>query len=103
VTDIGGKRPGTMTGLMRKAYRAQKGKCWLCGHHMPSWGSNHPLAASRDHVQARAMGGYDKWRNHRLAHRVCNSARGHMPAEVFRATVGNAALLAARQQETTHG
>ena len=88
-------------GLVAKAFKQQKGRCWLCGHAMLLvWGSNHPLALSRDHVKPRADGGYDKWRNYRLAHRTCNTARDRMAPEVFRATVGDAAYWKAKNKRT---
>lgn len=89
-------------GTLRSIFQRDKGRCWICGHKV-----RHD-EASRDHVEPRSLGGYDKSRNYRLAHDRCNNARGnlseqvvaaireslpHAPSEVIRA-----ALNAAKSQ-----
>lgn len=64
------RRPngGTVLGIWQR----DKGRCWICGHKVPK------AEASRDHVTPRSVGGYDKSRNYRLAHELCNNARGNL-------------------------
>lgn len=58
-----------------------KRRCWICRRivALPD--------ASRDHVKPRSEGGYDKARNYRLAHRLCNTARGALPEDRVRSLV----------------
>lgn len=69
-------------------------KCWICKRGVSV------ADASRDHVNPRSMGGYNKARNYRLAHKGCNSARGSLPEdEVIRIVnqLGNPSTGAVQQ------
>jgi hypothetical protein len=64
---------GTITAVAAR----DRGRCHLCGRPVSQ------ADRSRDHLRPRALGGYDQGKNYRLAHRICNSVRGHLPmAEV---------------------
>lgn len=63
---------GTVTSIWQR----DKRRCWICGHGV------RLDEASRDHVEPRGLGGYDKAKNYRLAHSRCNSARCRIPAHV---------------------
>jgi hypothetical protein len=52
-------------------YKRDNGICHLCDRWVPR------SEASRDHVRPRHHGGKTTWENIRLAHRDCNSRRGH--------------------------
>lgn len=68
---------------------------WSSDAPTASWLDRRPPAGpSKDHVKPRGLGGYDKWRNYRLAHVICNGARKRMAPEVFRANIGSAAYWA---------
>lgn len=59
---------GTVKGILKRDRR-----CWLCKNQVSA------RDASRDHVDPKADGGYDRSKNYRLAHKACNNARGRMP------------------------
>lgn len=63
---------GTVTSIWER----DKRRCWICGHGVPR------IEASRDHIEPRGLGGYDKARNYKLAHRRCNTARHRMPVHI---------------------
>lgn len=65
--------------LYERLWQAQRGLCWICAEPMIASLRMHPLAWSYDHVQPRAADGVNKPRNKLLAHRDCNSNRGHKP------------------------
>ena len=58
-------------------WRRDHATCHLCGR----WCALED--ASRDHVKPRYEGGRTTWDNIRLAHRHCNSRRGHMPVKNY--------------------
>ena len=70
------RRPngGTVLGIWQR----DKGRCWICGHKVPK------AEASRDHVDPKSLGGYDKSRNYRLAHTLCNNARGNLSEDAVK-------------------
>jgi hypothetical protein len=51
--------------------------CHLCDNYVPL------LEASRDHVLPRHDGGKTTWDNIRLAHKECNSRRGHRDVKEY--------------------
>lgn len=53
--------------------------CWLCGLPIDFEIADHndPMHCSRDHVIPRGRGGDLSIANMRLAHRKCNTERGH--------------------------
>ena len=53
------------------------GICHLCGQWVPL------SEASRDHVKPRHHGGKTTWGNIKLAHRDCNSRRGHKDVKEY--------------------
>jgi hypothetical protein len=53
------------------------GICHLCGNWVPL------PEASRDHVKPRHHGGKTTWNNIKLAHRNCNSRRGHRDVKEY--------------------
>lgn len=55
--------------------------CWLCG--LPTTKADR----SRDCLVPQKDGGTHSTANVRLAHKLCNSVRGHMPAELAPAYV----------------
>lgn len=58
-------------------YRRDKWTCQLCSDPIDrEVGPNADLAPSLDHVLPRSLGGGHESSNLRLAHRVCNAARG---------------------------
>lgn len=59
-------------------YNRDKGVCHLCDMHV------HFKDASRDHIDPRANGGKTTFENIKLAHKKCNSHRGHKPVEEFK-------------------
>lgn len=63
-------------GTVVSIWERDKRRCWICRHGvaLPD--------ASRDHVRPRGLGGYDKARNYRCAHRQCNAARGRLSEAV---------------------
>jgi hypothetical protein len=63
-------------GSVAAIHDRDKRTCWLCGWHVPL------QEASRDHQRPKSHGGYDKASNYRLAHRMCNAARGNLPYEL---------------------
>lgn len=62
---------------LQKLYERDHGVCWICGgacnYNAEANDNDYP---SIDHVVPIAHGGLDEWDNIRLAHRICNSARG---------------------------
>jgi 5-methylcytosine-specific restriction endonuclease McrA len=62
---------------VREIWERDHGICHLCD----KWCSLEE--ASRDHVKPRHYGGRTTWQNIRLAHRDCNSRRGHMDIDDF--------------------
>lgn len=67
---------------LAKLYERDNGICYLCGglcEYSNDYNSdNYPTI---DHVIPIARGGKDEWNNIRLAHRVCNMAKGVMIVE----------------------
>ena len=60
--------------------------CWLCGSAIdPAWAgrTGDPRGPSLDHVVPLSAGGETAWTNLRLAHALCNSVRGSLPADEF--------------------
>lgn len=51
--------------------------CHLCDRYVPL------VEASRDHVLPRHHGGKTTWDNIRLAHKDCNSRRGHRDVKEY--------------------
>lgn len=73
-------------------------RCWICEHGV------RRDEATRDHVQPRGMGGYDKAKNYRLAHARCNVARSRVPADIvvkIRNSLGGAPSADAMRQGLT--
>lgn len=64
--------------LIVRLFNKQGGKCAYCGEDMllhPN-DSNHPHAATKDHIFPRSKGGVsDEW-NEAAAHRLCNCKKG---------------------------
>jgi 5-methylcytosine-specific restriction endonuclease McrA len=58
-------------------WKRDNAKCHLCGWYCSL------EDASRDHVKPRFEGGRTTWENIKLAHRNCNSRRGHMPVKEY--------------------
>jgi|SRR3990172_6933171 len=58
-------------------WKRDHGTCSLCGRYVSL------EEASRDHVTPRHDGGRTTFSNIRLAHRNCNSRRGHMPVKEY--------------------
>ena len=58
-------------------------RCWLCRApiEMGLRGTGDPMSPSVDHVIPRSLGGSDKLRNLKLAHRLCNERRGNDDGE----------------------
>lgn len=76
----------------RRMFKAQDGRCWLCGAPMLLLFNgerlHHPAAATREHVIPRSAGGTDALHNIRLTHRICNQLRGStVDPEVSRSKV----------------
>lgn len=71
--------------LRAELFEKQNGLCHLCGKLMTlqrkgKLGINAPaLFATFDHLIPHAAGGTAYYTNLALAHRKCNSARGHKP------------------------
>jgi 5-methylcytosine-specific restriction endonuclease McrA len=63
-------------GSVHSIWQRDKRRCWICGHGV------NLNEASRDHIEPRGLGGYDKAKNYRLAHRSCNSSRHRIPAYI---------------------
>lgn len=63
--------------------RRDKHVCHLCGWKVST------AEESRDHVRPRVDGGYDKGANYKLAHVVCNTARGALSIDLARAVVAD--------------
>lgn len=63
---------------LEEVYRRDEGVCHLCNEHVEF------KEASRDHVNPRANGGRTTFANIKLAHKKCNSHRGHKPVEDFK-------------------
>lgn len=59
-------------GNIRSIWERDRRRCHICGRGV-ALGD-----ASRDHVEPRSLGGYDKAANYRLAHKACNTARGNL-------------------------
>lgn len=60
-----------------EVWKRDHGICHLCSKWCPL------EEASRDHVKPRYHGGKTTWGNIKLAHRSCNSQRGHMDVDDF--------------------
>lgn len=75
-------------------YRRDDGVCHLCEDFVER------EQASRDHLRPRFDGGRTTFANIKLAHRDCNSRRGHMPVETFRAKMAGVARRARHQGST---
>ena len=72
-------------GWRYKIYERDGWRCQLCGEPVDMCAPAHAnLAPSLDHIVPRAHGGSDEPDNLRLAHRVCNSARGSRMEEASR-------------------
>lgn len=72
-----GSQNKTKRNEMLKAFKRQKGRCWLCGEQMKlsdDW--EHPLSATADHILPKSLGGSIKG-NIKAAHRKCNNERGN--------------------------
>lgn len=63
--------------------RRDKNICHICGWKVPV------SEASLDHVRPRVDGGYDKNDNYRLAHGICNHARGALSIDAVRTIVAD--------------
>jgi len=72
-----GSQNKTKRNEMIKAYKRQKGKCWICGDQMLlNVGAENPKRATADHVVPKSLGGRVKG-NIKAAHRICNIKRGN--------------------------
>lgn len=60
------------------------GHCWICDEAI-NFGLpiDHDEAATLDHFVPRRFGGPNAWDNLRLAHRICNEARGRFHERLF--------------------
>jgi 5-methylcytosine-specific restriction endonuclease McrA len=68
--------------------------CWICRYPLvPDAVPNSPLRTSFDHVVEVAEGGSNRNENLRLAHAVCNNARGRV-YQALRATAPTGTLPA---------
>ena len=70
--------------LRRELFERQSGMCWICGKKMvlEYRGKKPPRTfASFDHVKPQTHGGTAYHTNLKLAHRMCNSARGSPVSE----------------------
>ncbi len=67
--------PNRMAYLLKK----QKGKCPWCGHHFQEWD-----AMEVDHINPKALGGRDEWKNLQLLHRHCHDEKTREDMEVIR-------------------
>ena len=65
-------------GTVASIWRRDRRRCWICSHGVAI------ADATRDHVEPRSHGGYDKSKNYRLAHARCNVARGNLSEAVVR-------------------
>jgi 5-methylcytosine-specific restriction endonuclease McrA len=63
----------------RQMFKDQGGLCWLCDTPMILTKKDVDLAATFDHLVALRNGGTWELTNLKLAHRFCNSRRGHAP------------------------
>lgn len=67
--------------LRRKLFEEQDGLCWLCNEPMTlergDYENPNRRFASFDHVIPKHNGGTAYYTNLKLAHRSCNSIRGH--------------------------
>lgn len=95
-----------MSKRKRKLFEMFGGTCHLCD--MPIWFDaphdvhrkkgqtflvmRHGCGPTIDHLVPRSKGGSNALSNLRLAHKWCNSTRGTMPVETFRARLGTNAL-----------
>ncbi len=73
-----GATPGEPVDPVR-VWLIARGKCWLCGWHIPYPGTPNDDAAEDftiDHVVPCSQAGEHSYRNTRAAHRGCNSRRG---------------------------
>lgn len=62
-------------------YERDAWTCQICDRAVePALHPNHTFAATLDHLIPRSHGGSDDPENLRLAHRICNSARGNRVA-----------------------
>jgi hypothetical protein len=68
-------------GSLKSIWRRDGRKCWICGRMVAK------DDASRDHLEPRSGGGYDKSKNYAIAHKLCNGARGSLPKENVIATI----------------
>jgi len=65
--------------VRRRKFDEQNGLCHICARRMSlDVDHNHASYATFDHVIALKQGGKNCIANLRLAHRKCNSARGHV-------------------------
>jgi 5-methylcytosine-specific restriction endonuclease McrA len=74
--------------LRYQLFEEQHGCCHLCGEFMTmavclSAKAPSSRFATFDHVLAWSQGGTKHYRNLRLAHRRCNSERGHKPVPYY--------------------
>ena len=63
-------------GTVQSIWERDKHRCWICGHGVTL------QEASRDHLEPRGLGGYDKAKNYKLAHKRCNVARHRTPVHI---------------------
>ena len=68
------RRPKAMQeGLIKRRFRQQNGRCYLCDRDLIPARHNHDDAISIEHVTPIALGGTNTDDNKLLAHRRCNS------------------------------
>ena len=81
---------------LARLWERDGGKCHLCGKNVPmrTRRQDNPLAPSRDHITPQKHGGKDSPDNLRLAHAYCNSRRGDLPVDEFKAIAEQARLSA---------
>ena len=79
--------------LRVRLFRLQHGLCWWCDAVMRNEGDpTHKQYATVDHIIGLGRGGHNHRYNKLLAHRVCNEARGSVPADKLGAPPGTTTL-----------
>lgn len=70
-------------GSIRAIWIRDAKRCHICGYGVLL------AEASRDHVEPKSAGGYDKATNYALAHKRCNSARGSLTMDEVRRVIAS--------------
>lgn len=80
-----GKTYKSKRGVVNSLRRRDGTKCYLCRKRMVFTDSPlDPLKATIDHILPRSLGGSDRLKNLKLAHRKCNQERGNLILEPTR-------------------